>query len=113
MTYQRRHGDPAIAYSSHVEVDARGNKVSIVDMDQPHSVTAVFVPQRSSRAELPGQMDLEVSRMLVDANIPGVDAWSRVLWRGAYWDVVTPPALHGSKAMRQSRHWSIDLRRRP
>lgn len=113
MSYQRRHGSTAVVYSSHVEVDSRGNEIKIVDLTAPHVVKAVFAPMRSSRAELPGQQDIDVTRMIVDADIPGVDSWSRVLWNDSMWDVVAPPAQHGSPMMRQSRHWSIDIRRRP
>lgn len=80
-------------------------------MDNPYAVKAVFIPQRSQKAELPGQQDIDVTRMIVDWNLPGVDSWSRVSWNGSMWDVVMPPAYH--HGTRHVRHWSIDIRRRP
>lgn len=108
---QRRRGQTVLVYKSKQITDARGDKVQIVDMTAPYEVTVVMIPQRSSRAELPGQQDLDVTRMIVDADLDGVDSWSRVLWNGVMWDVVVPPAYHhGSKHV---RHWSMDIRRRP
>lgn len=110
-SYQRRNGQPAIVYPTKQITDARGSKVLIADMTKPISVRAAFVPQRSGKAELPGQQDIDVVRMIVDANLPGVTSWSRVEWNGSVWDVVVPPAYHHGTP--EVRHWSIDLRRRP
>lgn len=108
---QRRRGQPALVYKAKVITDDRGNRVEIVDMANPYQVTAAFIPQRSSRAELPGQQDLDIVRMIVEYGLSGVDSWSRVQWDGSMWDVVMPPAKHWGS--RHTRHYSIDLRRRP
>lgn len=110
-SHQRARGQEAIVYASKVVIDSRGNEVKTVDMDTPYRVTAVFIPQRSSRAELPGQQDIDITRMLVDSAMPGVDSWSRIHWDGSMWDVVVPPAYH--YGTRHTRHYSIDIRRRP
>ena len=92
--------------------DNRGNAVSSADEDNPITdIKAAFIPQRSARAEVPGQAQINVTRMVVKAHIPGMDLWSRVEWDGAVWDVVSPPAYH--HGTRHTRHWSIDLRERP
>lgn len=110
-SHQRARGQEAIVYPSKVITDSRDNEVRTVDMSRPYRVTAVFIPQRSQRAELPGQQDIDIMRMLVDHDLPGVDSWSRVYWDGSMWDVVVPPAYrHGT---RHTRHYSVDLRRRP
>lgn len=111
MTLQRRHGQDAIVYKTHTTTDNRGNDVKSANLADPITVRAVFVPQRSARAELPGQMEIDVVRMLVDANLPGVTLWSQVEWNGGQWDVVSPPSYH--HGTRHTRHWSIDLRKRP
>lgn len=108
---QRRRGQWALVYRTKVITDSRGNKVEIVDMANPHRVRAAFIPQRSQRAELPGQQDIDIVRMLVDYRLTDVDSWSRVQWDGSMWDVVMPPAMH--YGTRHSRHYSMDLRRRP
>lgn len=110
---QRKRGTKAIVYSQKMVDDNRGNHVLGVDMDNGVEVVGAFIPQRSARAEVPGQAVINVTRMIVKHDIPGVDVglWSRVFWNDRYWDVVTPPAYH--HGTRHTRHWSIDLRERP
>jgi hypothetical protein len=91
--------------------DRRGNEIEMADDDGPHEIRAAFIPQRSARAEVPGQAQINVTRMIVAADLPDVSLWSRVEWNGLLWDVVTPPAYH--HGTRQTRHWSIDIRERP
>jgi hypothetical protein len=110
-SYQRRRGQSARVWRTRTEIDNRGNEIEVADSDGPHEVRAAFIPQRSARAEVPGQQQINVVRMIVDADLEGVDLWSRVEWRGRQWDVVTPPAYH--HGTRRTRHWSIDLRERP
>lgn len=91
--------------------DRRGNEHIRVDEDNPIPVRAAFIPQRGARAEAPGQVQINVYRMIVAPDLPDVNLWSRVEWDGKSWDVVTPPALH--PGTRQTRHWSLDIRERP
>lgn len=108
---QRRRGEEALVYPTVINTDNRGNKVKEADMANPHEVRAVFIPQRSAKAEVPGQTAINVTRMIVTHDLADVDLWSRVYAQGRHWDVVTPPSYrHGS---RHTRHWSIDLRERP
>lgn len=108
---QRRRGEECLVYPTTTREDNRGHKVKGVDLDNPIRVRAVFIPQRSAKAEVPGQTQINVTRMIVTNELPGVDLWSRVEAQGKVWDVVTPPSYrHGS---RHTRHWSIDLRERP
>lgn len=111
MTYQRRRGQRATVYPSKAEVDARGNVQRVPDMDNPIEVRAAFIPQRSARAEVPGQQDINVTRMILTHEIENLDIWSRVHWRGSWWDVVTPANYHyGTRGV---RHYSVDIRERP
>jgi hypothetical protein len=73
-------------------------------------VRAAFIPQRSAKAEVPGQQLINVTRMIVAADLEDVTLWSRVEYMGKQWDIVTPPAYHHGP--RKSRHWSIDIRER-
>jgi hypothetical protein len=111
VSVQRRRGQRALIWKSMNITDNRGNVVSVADDDGPYEVRAVFIPQRSARAEVPGQAQINVTRMLIDASTEDVDLWSRVEWAGHMWDVVTPPAHHHGS--RRVRHWSIDIRQRP
>ena len=111
MSIQRRHGQSAIVYPTVVTTDKRGTEISIPDLTNPIAIKAVFVPQRSARAEVPGQAQINITTMIVDPHIEGVDLWSQVEWAGSHWDVVSPPAYH--HGTRHTRHWSVDLRERP
>jgi hypothetical protein len=111
VSVQRRRGQLAQIWKTREVIDARGNTVVVADGDGPHEVRAVFIPQRSARAEVPGQQQINVTRMLVAADLTDVNVWSRVEWAGRLWDVVAPPAYH--HGTRRTRHWSIDIRERP
>jgi hypothetical protein len=108
---QRRRGQAARIWKAKTVIDNRGNQVVMADADGPHEVRAAFIPQRSARAEVPGQAHINVTRMIVAADLPDVNLWSRVEWAGRQWDVVTPPAYH--HGTRKTRHWSLDIRERP
>ena len=111
MSVQRRRGEAAIVYGTKIGLDNRGDEVVQVDLNDPLHVRAAFVPQRSARAEVPGQQQINVVTMLVRDGLPNVNLWSRVNWDGKNWDVVSPPARH--RGTRHTRHWSLDLRERP
>lgn len=108
---RRRGGQPVTIYPQKSTTDNRGNHVIVVDMDNPIQTKCWVFPQRSGKAEVPGQMDIDVTRIGVAADLGEVGLQSRVEWRGEMWDVVTPPAYH--HGIRQTRHWSIDIRKRP
>lgn len=111
MSRQREHGQPANIWKTTLVIDNRGNSTKAATSVGPHPVTAAFIPQRSARAEVPGQQIIEVVKMIVAADLVDVELWSRVEWKGAFWDVVSPPQYH--HGTRHVRHWSIDIRRRP
>ena len=112
MSVQRRRGETAKVWPTKKTVDGRGHEVYVVDMTAaPHVVRAAFIPQRGARAEVPGQQQINIVRILVAPDLKDVDLWGRVEWRGKLWDIVTPPSLH--IGTRHTRHWSIDLRERP
>lgn len=111
MTIQRRRGLPAIFYPTIESVDSRGNVHKIVDENTSLTAKAWIYPQRSAKAEVPGQTSINIIRIGCNVDLPGVDLWSRVRYLDKDWDVVTPPAYH--RGTRHTRHWSIDLRERP
>ncbi|MFE9254039.1 phage head-tail adapter protein [Streptomyces sp. NPDC006879] len=108
---QRRRGVSAKVWKTVEHIDSRGNKVLVADPAGPIEVRCALIPQRSSKAEVPGQQQINITRMIVDADMPGVTLWSRVEVLGTQWDIVTPPAYH--HGTRKTRHWSIDIRERP
>ncbi|MEV4642769.1 phage head-tail adapter protein [Actinoplanes sp. NPDC049548] len=111
MSLQRRRGLLVTVWKTHPTTDKRGNTVMVADPNDTLQVRAYFIPQRSSRAEVPGQQQINVVRMLVAAELPNVSLWSRVAWNGKEWDIVSPPAYHHGS--RRTRHWSLDIRERP
>lgn len=111
MSLQRRRGLLARIWKTKEVIDNRGNTVLVADADGPYEVRCVLIPQRSARAEVPGQQQIQVTRMLVDAGLEGVTLWSRVEVLGTTWDIVSPPSYHHGN--RKTRHWSMDLRERP
>ncbi|USH44932.1 head-to-tail stopper [Streptomyces phage GreenWeasel] len=110
-SHQRRRGVPAKVWKTVEHLDSRGNKVLVADPAGPIDVRCALIPQRSARAEVPGQQQINITRMIVDADLPDVTLWSRVEVLGTQWDIVTPPAYH--HGTRKTRHWSIDIRERP
>jgi hypothetical protein len=111
VSVQRKRGQVAKVWKTKTTTDARGNTVISPDPTSPHEVTAAFIPQRSSKAEVPGQQQINVTRMIVAADLEDVDLWSRVEYKGEMWDVVAPAQYH--HGTRRTRHWSIDIRQRP
>ena len=92
-------------------VDLRGNTTILSDPNDTYTTFAAWMPERSSRAEVPGQQQIDVARLIVDADIPDVNLWSAVHVRGGVWDIVSPPEFHNGT--RRLRHWSVFIRRRP
>lgn len=112
MSLQRRRGQIVKIYPTKIVTDSRGNESRQADMDgDPLVLHAAAIPQRSSKAEVPGQQQINVVRLIVNAELPGVDLWSRVEYLDSFWDVAAPPAYHHGP--RRLRHWSLDIRRRP
>lgn len=108
MSLQRIRGQMIKYWKSVETTNLRGDKVELPD-DGPYEARAWVIPQRGSRAEVPGQQEIQVFRLGVDPELD-VDLWSRIEWQGVLWDIVSPPALHFGS--RHTRHLSVDIRRR-
>lgn len=108
---QRRRGLTAKIWRVEEQVDGRNNKHRRAIPEDAHELRVWVFPQRSAKAEVPGQQHINVIRIGTKANLTNVDLWSRVELMGKQWDVVTPPAYH--HGTRHTRHWSIDIRERP
>lgn len=112
MSRQRDQGQPCTVWPTKLTQDRRGNDVIAVDEDNPITgLRAAFIPQNTAKAELPGQQQTVIYKMIVSADLPNVTAWSRVEWNGQLWDVHTPAEFHHGS--RHVRHWSLMIRRRP
>ena len=105
----RRRGQRVKIYKARPQTDMLGN-VTWAPTSEYHEVRAVATADRSARAEVPGQMHIDVVKLITDADLSEVNIWSRVELDGRWWDVVAPPARRVST--RQLRHWSIMIRAR-
>lgn len=112
MTYQRRRGMQIKVWRTETQTDNRGNDHKVAVPASPHEIKAWVIPQRSSRAEVPGQQEIDVRRIGVNSDLEGVELWSTVEMDGDLWDVAAPPAKRRGSS-RHVRHWSIDVRKRP
>lgn len=110
---QRRRGQPVKFWARKLEVDRRGNEILRADVSRPpdYVTTAASFPQRSARAEVPGQQQIDIVRLIVTKLPEDAGIWAICEWRGDYWDVVAPPAYR--QGTRHTEHWSVDIRRRP
>lgn len=109
MTHQRRRGLKAFVWRIVEKTDSRGNTHRAPERST-EPVTVWIFPQRSAKAEVPGQLDITVLRLGTKV-LEGVDLWSRVEILDREWDVVTPPEYH--HGTRHTRHYSFDVRERP
>ena len=110
MSIQRDRGEAARIYQVATAEDSRGNSVEAV-VDEFIEVRGAFSPDRSDRAEIPGQQQVRVFTMITSADLTNVSLWSIVKWRDLWWDIVSPPAWHIGD--RHTRHWSLSIRQRP
>lgn len=108
---QRRRGKTIKVWKTKIVKDGRGNDVITPDPANPHIVRAAAIPQRSSKAEVPGQQQINITRLIIDHELGDVNLWSRVEYDGREWDIAAPPAYHHGTP--RVRHWSIDIRERP
>lgn len=91
--------------------DHRGNTTVQPTYDSPHQVRASVVPDRSARAEVPGEMEIDVITLRVPPDLADVNLRSRVLWDGDAWDLVAPPS--DRVGTRHTRHTTLTMRKRP
>lgn len=110
MTVQRRRrGILLDIWPQKTVVNRRGETVVVPDPDRARQVRAWISPDRSSRAEVPGQVGIEAIEVGIAAS-EDVGLWSRIVWDGREWDLVSPPAYH--HGTRRTRHQTLTLRAR-
>lgn len=95
-------------YPEIVEFNNRGIPLAR-PADTPVAVRATIVEDRSSNAELPGQVSARVVRCTTRS--APVGPWARVFYDGEDWDVAFPP--HVSEGMsKATAHVEFTLRSR-
>ena len=95
-------------YPEVLHVDARGNRVRLPS-DTPVKVRVTTSEDRSSDAELPGQVSSKLVRCI--ARSAPITTWARVDYDGESWDLAAPPRV--SKGLtRATSHVEFILRSR-
>lgn len=89
-------------------VDGRGNKLK-VPSNTPVKIRASVSTDRSSTAELPGQVT-SVAKKVITREAP-IGAWAKVVYDGWEWDVAAPPSFVKGPSKATS-HVSFQLRSR-
>lgn len=89
--------------------DSRNNLVKVAS-DTPVKLMATTSFDRSSIAELPGQIDVSVIRC-VTRDAP-VGSWARVVFDGREWDLAAPPRFSPGMS-KTTKFVSFTLRSRP
>lgn len=109
MTIQRKQRGIKIQYwKVRKETNLRGDEVLLAD-DGPYETKAWIIPQRSQKAETPGQQQINVKRIGLDPSLD-LSTWSKIRWNGDEYDFVNPPGLR--LGTRHVRHWVVDVRLR-
>ena len=88
--------------------DFYGDAVEVAD-DGPYTTLASVAPERSTRAEVPGQQEVDVINVRVALDLD-VTLWSKAYFDGRYWDLEAPPAKHYGS--RHVQHQTLKLRLR-
>jgi len=89
--------------------DRRGNIIRLPS-ETPVKVYATSSPDRSSIAELPGQIEVEIIKFV--AREAPIASWARVVFDGREWDLASPPR-HTAGVSKTTAHVSFTLRSRP
>lgn len=106
---QRRRGVTVRFHKTATITDLRGNE-TVISTPEYHEVRAAIIPNRSSRAEVPGQMAIDVVDIITTSDLSGVNIWSRVEMDGRWWDCVSPPTVHYGTP--STYHWTVTVRNR-
>ena len=77
-----------LVYPEVLHVDNRGNRVRI-PAEVPIKVRVTTSEDRSSDAELPGQVTVKIVRCL--ARKAPLTSWARIVYDGEEWDLAAPP----------------------
>ena len=88
--------------------DKRGNLIRLPS-DTPVKVRATTSLDRSSIAELPGQIEVEIVKCITRS--APIASWARVVYDGRDWDLAAPPRFAPGTS-KSTSHVSFTLRSR-
>lgn len=103
-----RGREEMLIYPEVTEKDSRGNMVQLPSTT-PVPIRVTTSNDRSSNAELNGQVDVEILRCLT--RTAPVGTWARVHFRGQDWDLAKPPRF-AQGVSEATRHVHFTIRSR-
>lgn len=103
-----RGAETMTVYPTITVVDARRNEREQPDMSNPIRVRVTAVTDRQSVAELDGQVEVKILKIM--ARYLPVTTWARCEFRGELWDLAIPPTIN--RTSRALSHYEIVIRSR-
>ena len=92
--------------------NSRGESQWAPDRSAPQRVRMGITADRTSRAEVRGNVEIEVYEVRLPFRLRGVGPGAVVVWDGSEWDVAAPPLLRPTRT-HSTRHITVQIRRRP
>lgn len=92
--------------------NSRGELMWTYDYDLAKDIRVGISADRVSRAEVRGDVEIEVYNARLPANLAGLGPGGRLVWDGSEWDFAAPP-LHRNSRTHSVRHVTVQIRRRP
>lgn len=117
MAVGRHRGLTGVLYGRKRARDARGNLVTVPDLERPYRCRMSMKQIRANRGAAKGQLTNEVALILVEPRtvdgelLTDVGAWTLIEFDGKQWDAAAPPAL--KRGTRRTTHWEFECRPRP
>lgn len=91
---------------------ARGAKSWVPDLENPIEIRMGISGDRATRAEVRGDVEIEVYNVRLPFDTPGVGPGARLRWDDSDWDIAAPPFLRPTRT-HSVRHLTTQIRRRP
>jgi len=92
--------------------NSRGEAVWTYDYSKAEDIRIGISADRMSRAEVRGDVEIEVYNARLPARLAGTGPGGRLVWDGTEWDFAAPPMNRPSRT-HSVRHMTVQIRRRP
>lgn len=94
------------------KANSRNELLWTMDYDSAQDVRVGISADRVSRAEVRGDVEIEVYNVRLPAKLAGAGPGGRIVWDGSEWDISGPPMTRLSRT-HSVRHLTVQIRRRP
>ena len=92
--------------------NSRGESQWAPDRTSPQRVRMGITADRTSRAEVRGNVEIEMYDIRLPFKLKGVGPGAVIVWDGSEWDIAAPPMLRPTRT-HSVRHITVPIRRRP